>query len=704
MLRRVASALAVAALAVLVPTAALAAPTGKPAVPPGPVNFVGIGGLRWSDITPTATPALWQLAEHSALGAMAVRTTEADTCPVDGWLTLNAGVRAAGPRDHGHCAALPDPTTTTVGPSQGDRITVPGWAALIAPNADHDYDPVWGTLAGSPVDAPRRPCGVGPGAAVALARDDGLVAGQWTPTITELGGPTFCWGLLLVDGGTLPEGPGRPAALAAADAALRAYVDAPVPLMVAGIADSAPGQPHLTALMLRPDAHGYDPAHRPLLRSESTRQPGLLQLTDLTPTLLRGTVPADLPGAVLETRASHSDVARMLRWDVGARTVHDDFVPFFVVLIAGQVLSFAALAWAWHRRRIGRPRAGRVALQIGLLAGAVPPASFLANALPWTRSDHPGLVLWCATAGAAIVLALAAFTLRARPAAPAAFLGALTVCLLAADVATGSRLQLNAVFGLSTLVAGRFYGFGNIAFAVFAMAALVTASAVGGALARRGRPRAAAGAIAAIGGFAVLVDGTPGLGTDFGGVLALLPGVALLAALLLGWRLSIGRVVGIGVLAVVAVSGLAFADWLRPAPDRSHLGRFVQQVLDGDGGHVIAHKAGANLGLLRDAPIIVVVALPLLVLVVTAVVRPEALQLHALARAQQEDPALRALLISALTTGLLGFATNDSGVIVPATALITGGPLIATIWSQRWAAATEPPAAPPVPPKAQKRG
>jgi hypothetical protein len=678
MLRRGASAVLIAALLVLVPGVALAAPTGAPVVPPGPVTFVGIGGLRWSDIDPTATPALWHLAEHAALGALAVRTTAADTCPVDGWLTLNAGMRAAGPRAHGHCAALPAPTVTE------DRTTVPGWPALIAPNADHDYDPVWGTLAGSPIDAPRRPCGVGPGAAVALARDDGLVAGQWTPTITELGGPTFCWGLLLVDGGALPEGPGRRAALTAADTALRPYVDAPVPLMVAGIADSAPGQPHLTALLFRPNAHGYDPAHRPLLRSESTRQPGLLQLTDLTPTLLRGTVPADLPGAVLQTRGTSATPERMRRWDVGARTVHDDFVWFFVALIAGQVLAFAALAGVWHRRRIGRAKAGCVALQIGLLAGAVPPASFLANALPWTRAAHPGLVLWCATAGFAIVLALAAFTLRGRAAAPAALLGVVTVVLLTADVATGSRLQLNAVFGLSTLVAGRFYGFGNIAFAVFAMAALVTAAAVSGALARAGRARAAAVAVAAIGGFAVLVDGTPGLGTDFGGVLALLPGVALLAALLLGWRLSVARVVGIGVLAVVAVSALAVADWLRPAADRSHLGRFVQQVLDGDGGHVIAHKAGANLGLLRDAPVIVVVALPLLVLVITALLRPERLHLHALARAQREDPALRALLISALATGLLGFATNDSGVIVPATALVTGGPLIATVWAKRW--------------------
>jgi hypothetical protein len=696
MLRRVASAVLVAALLVLVPTAAAAAARPAPAVPPGPVTFVGIAGLRWSDITPTATPALWQVAEHAALGAIAVRTTKADTCPLDGWLTLNSGVRSIGPRPHGHCTPLPALAVV-------DGVaTVPGWDALIAPNSRHNDEPNWGTLAGRRLGTtqPTRACAVGPGAAVALADPDGRAFAEWGRTPGALGLGSDC-PLRVLDAGALPEGADRPAALTTADATVRPFLNSGA-LVVAGIADSALGQPHLTALLVRPDAHGYDPANRPLLRSESTRQPGLLQLTDLTPTLLRGSVPDDLPGAALQTRTGPTDPDRMRRWDVGARTVHNDFVLFFVVFIAGQLLGFAAIAAAWHRRRLTRAAAGCAALQIGLLAGAVPPASFLANALPWTRTGHPPLVLWCATAGLAIVLALTAFPLRRRAAAPAALLGAVTVLVLAADVATGSRLQLNAVFGLSTLVAGRFYGFGNIAFAVFAMAALVTAAAVGGALARAGRPRAGAVSVASIGGAAVLVDGAPGLGTDFGGVLALLPGTAVLAALLLGWRLTVARVVGIAILTLVAVSALAVADWTRPAAERSHLGRFAQQVLDGDGGQVIAHKAGANLGLLR-VPLIVAVALPLLILVMTALVRPELLRLEALARAQQEDPALRALLVAALTTALLGFAFNDSGVIVPAVALFTGGPLIATVWAQRWLASPADPGVTPVPPKAQKR-
>jgi hypothetical protein len=690
MLRRVASALLVAVALVLAAAAAPAAGSAPvsgaalPAVPDGSLVFLGVGGLRWSDVNATDTPTLFELTRHSALGALAVRTTEADACPIDGWLTLNGGARAGGPRRGGRCADLPMPV------QDNGRTTVPEMASLIAATEHGSADPHWGLL-GRPTGA--RDCAVGPGAALALADRSGQVPADWVPDISRLAdlGPLAHPGpraqvadachRMFVDGGSLPESAGRGPAVRALDAIVGRLADlGPDSLVVAGISDSSPGHPHLTLAMVSSEQRR---AGSTWWRSPSTRQTGLGQITDLTPTLLQADQ-LDLPGERLELHASgHPGLRDVRALEIRAATVHDDFVLFFVVFIAGEILSFAALAWAWHRRRLSRSAAGGAALQIGLLFGAVAPASFLANALPWARTGHPGVVLWGATAGFALMLALAAFPLRARPAAPAALLGAVTLVLLAADVATGSRLQLDAVFGLATLVAGRFYGFGNIAFAVFAMATLIVAAALGGALVRRGRRRAAAVSIAAIGGFAVLVDGAPGLGTDFGGVLALLPGTVLLAALLLDRRVSVGRVIAVAVLAVVAVSALAIADWTRPAADRSHLGRFVQQVRDGDGGHVIAHKAAANLGLLHN-PVIVAVALPLLVVVTTALVRPGALKLHALARAQQQDPALRALLVAALVTGLLGFALNDSGVIVPAVALFTGGPLIATVWAQRW--------------------
>jgi hypothetical protein len=53
---------------------------------------------------------------------------------------------------------------------------------------------------------------------------------------------------------------------------------------------------------------------------------------------------------------------------------------------------------------------------------------------------------------------------------------AATLLLLAVDVMAGSRLQLDAPFGLSLLVSGRFYGIGNDALGVYCVSALVAAA------------------------------------------------------------------------------------------------------------------------------------------------------------------------------------------------------------------------------------
>ena len=61
------------------------------------VLIVGVPGLAWSDVDPTATPALWALAERSPIGAVSVRAARSTTCLLDGWASLGAGNRAKVP-------------------------------------------------------------------------------------------------------------------------------------------------------------------------------------------------------------------------------------------------------------------------------------------------------------------------------------------------------------------------------------------------------------------------------------------------------------------------------------------------------------------------------------------------------------------------------------------------------------------------------
>src|SRR6266487_16841 len=86
-----------------------AAAHSRPAVPPA-VVIAGIAGLRWTDVSPQATPQLWRIAAGGSVGTLVVRTVLPRTCPVDGWLTLNAGARAmARHTEKGVCPAVAAP-------------------------------------------------------------------------------------------------------------------------------------------------------------------------------------------------------------------------------------------------------------------------------------------------------------------------------------------------------------------------------------------------------------------------------------------------------------------------------------------------------------------------------------------------------------------------------------------------------------------
>src|SRR6478672_7668804 len=92
--------------AVLLPCAAFAAEPPHTAQPPQsalatdtstPMILIGTGGLTWSDVSDTKTPALWTFLRDGSSAALSVRSVFTNTCPIDGWLGLSAGDRAAAP-------------------------------------------------------------------------------------------------------------------------------------------------------------------------------------------------------------------------------------------------------------------------------------------------------------------------------------------------------------------------------------------------------------------------------------------------------------------------------------------------------------------------------------------------------------------------------------------------------------------------------
>ena len=247
--------------------------------------------------------------------------------------------------------------------------------------------------------------------------------------------------------------------------------------------------------------------------------------------------------------------------------------------------------------------------------------------------------------------------------------------MLLVDVVTGSTLQLSSLMGYSPLVAGRFYGFGNLAFSLFATGMLLGVTAVADSLLRNDRQRLAVAVVVVTGVVAVLVDGWPRWGSDFGGVLALVPGFAVLALLVAGIRVSWWRAALIGLAAAATIAVVAYLDWRNPAADRSHLGRFVQQVLDGEATTIVQRKLEANLRAFRNYLLALIVPIGF-AFVVLVLMRPGASRAAALARAYDRSPTLRSGVIAMLVTLGIGFAVNDSGIAIPAVALFVAIPLL----------------------------
>jgi hypothetical protein len=572
----------------------------------------------------------------------------------------------------------------------------------------------------------------GPGAALALADTHGH-APQDLPVAVGVSRSVLAQcPLTVVDLGALPAGRGRAAAVANDDAVL-GRVTAGLPpntmLVVAGIADGS--APHLRVIMV--GGAGYRTG---LLATRSTRQTGLVQLTDLTAAILswrHQPAPAGLVGSPL-TRADRGSLAAAMRGLVGRDTADQVYRStagwFFAAYAGADLLVFGMiLLIGWGAARRARRRTWlRTA---AAFAGAVPAGAFLASLTPWWLVPHPAAMLYGLTTAWAAVIGIIALAgpWRRDPFGPPGVVGAITVAVIGLDVMTGSRLQLATPFGLSVLEAGRFYGVGNNALGPYGAAGLLAAvwlARVAGRRSFRWRPAAQAWpvgddpgqcagphaarldrhrhvdrwpgqrrdagtarrdrqarrdatvAVGAVAVFTVVASGWPGFGSKFGGTVAMVPGFVLIGLCTAGVRVTPRRAVTIALSGVAAVIIFALANYLEPISTHSHIGAFVGDVLHGGAGGILQRKINSNIGSLTITPYsplvpLVVLGLGLLVL------RPQWLGARWLLGAWRLEPLLRTTLTAIWVVAVLGWLADDSGVTVAAAALPFALPLVISI-------------------------
>ena len=635
------------------------------------VVVVGISGLRWSDVSKAGTPTLWRLAGAGSVGSLVDYAVHPLTCPADAWLTLNAGARAQSDHTNAACGAFP-----VVNPV-GAGAVVPAMGSLEAYNNQFHNTPSWGLLAAR---TPGCATAVGPGAALALAGKSGHVA-SYLPSAADLtAGVLARCPLTVVDLGAIGSAE-RSSVLASMDAELaRIQADLPAGSTLLVTAPGATTKPaHLQLALV--SGPGYRAG---LLNAASTRQPGLVVLTDLTPTVL-GWLGGAGPGAVgaqitRGDRGSLSSTVQSLAGrDVAEQvwtSTHDEFFWAYALADAAVLAAIGLACWgAAEEKRRRRARWWRVA---GVFAVSVPAGTFLANLVPWSTSAHPAAWLYAVSVALAVVIALAALLgpWRRDPLAPFGVVCLFTLVVLAIDVMTGSRLQLETPFGLSVLEAGRFYGIGNEALGIYGISGLLGAAWLGLVALRRSTSsrRPAVLMVVVVATFAVFASGWPGFGGKVGGTIAMVPCFALLAMAVAGIRLNWRRVLLVAVSGLALFALFALINYFVPVTGKSDIGSFAGNSLHGHSGGLLLRKINSNIGSLSVnafSPLIPIVV------VWTGLMlwRPSWFGLKTEPRAYAAEPLMRPVLGVLWLLPVLGWFADDSGVIVPAAVLPFALPL-----------------------------
>ncbi|WP_253872379.1 hypothetical protein [Promicromonospora umidemergens] len=696
--------------------------TADPVVPPGgSVVVIGTQGLRWTDVQPSLdtgtapAPTLYGLLTDGADAAgLTLPNGRAARCPESGWLSLSAGrlAEVADERDadnHWICSDI------SVTPAKGDRpAVVDQWDRFIELQRGSGYAAHLGTLGTALAD--ECATAVGPGAAVALAERDGSV-GRYFDFDTAVAQGSGAWDcpVTFVDAGSALLDVTQRAELekepdgAEQIEALRADLVSAVDLAVWRVLDAAPADTTVLVIdvatvpehplelglaMTRPSAANEGlPRY---LASTATRTEGVARLMDVPAAVLDAAdvaLPADIDATPLLRGGLRPASAWLTADELADMTARDhvrrDAYIWLVDMPFWLGLGLAAVCWWVQRRLRARGRGDvpsgwrRVAEVAATALAALPAGGFLASLTGWWRFDLPVLAIVGATVLATAAVAGLSLLAPRRPlwAAPAVVAG-ITFAALTLDALFGTPLNRAAPLGSAPTFGARFYGFGNPTFSVYAVAAIVLAAALAQLLVTRGRRVLAALAVTVVGVVSMAVVVWPTLGADLGGGLVLVPAFVVIGTAAAGLRLTFWRFVGVAAAGVGLVALVGVLDWMRPPDSRSHLGRFVGQVIDGEAVSTVLRKALYALNSITGGPAVWVTVL-VLVVVGLALFGPATWRARLspawFDRAQERWEFLRPALVAMWVMAVLGSLVNDFGLRIAMIALIPAVPLLTMV-------------------------
>jgi hypothetical protein len=670
------------------------------------VLVLSLPHVEWSDVQRADTPNLRRLLRESAVGSLMTNGVLRPSPLGDGYLTLGAGARATGDplltgQGFGVDEQFGDDVAGNVFASRtgvvpGGGLVYMPIATVVQANAAERFDAHVGrlgdALAGAHVSraviangdgtdpstperlypAERRAAvaalttsdGTVPGGAVdrsLLVNDDRAPFGLRLDRDAVLRAFTDAWrgrAVVLVEGSDLVRADVEGQfASAEASARMREHALRDTDRIIGGLLEHvdpqrdavvvvgpAPPTPDIGLTVAAVRAPGFG---RGLLRSDTTRRAGYVNLADVAPTvlhLLGIDRPHSMEGRAMEsvtTGASSSVSARLDQFtrDAVNSRFRDDQAGIAVGVLFGIATLLALVTVVAGLLRSTRWRGGARFTALWLLGFLVAAAL----AAPLHFAEHGGAApFWTFVVGIATLLAVADTVVGRRLGHPAdALLAALGTLLTlhVVDVVTGAHLELDSVFGYSPTTDWRVGHLGDLAFAQLAAAAILLA----GLLAWRVPGRVGARIAVAVLAITAVVVGVPAFGDDFAGMV-----VVVVAFGALAWRL-LGRPVrafAAGTALIVFLAAMALVAVARSG---------TSEALD-DARHTVA----VNVPLFTHSALVGMVIVVAVLLACLWHLPPRPLR-----EVVQIVPTAGATAVAFLIVALVGFVLNDPGVSIP---------------------------------------
>jgi hypothetical protein len=454
-------------------------------------------------------------------------------------------------------------------------------------------------------------------------------------------------------------------------------------IVIAGVSDTdRVGRLHVVAI----DGPGWQGGW--LTSLTTGRRNGYLELVDLAPTALvmlgrplPDRVFAGSPAASAEGRPAQLEIAlaALANADKRASASLGASHWFFTLVAAIQIALFLAVTPLLRRSYLHagplgpKPPSPRLvdALEVLLIgASLLLPAALLADMVPWWRSSLRTPLFALVTLGLTALLTFAVVKIPGskRTLVPLGAVASIAAAVICVDVLTGARLQLNGVVGYSSLQGGRYAGLGIVVMGVFIAGVLMST----GWLAHLVTPKRRTLLVVLMGAAAVVLIGSPRLGADAGGAVALTAGVCLVAAMAAGGWLTFARLAW-SVLAGFAVTLIfALIDIRRPVENQGSLGRFLNQLNDGTASLTLARVGTSNVAAFTTSAL-TILAIASALFVWLVLLRPWG----GLKRLFGIYPAIRAAAIGAVVATLIAGILGGAAFNVAGAAAATMVPLLA---------------------------